>query len=267
MGGSLPITAYVRTMNEASRIEAVVRRAKESCSEVLVVDSGSTDNTVALAEAAGARVIVQPWLGNGRQKRVAEAEAAHDWLLDLDADELIDGDLASALRELFASSEPEPGAYRIRLTTVPPYPKGVVWNAVRPDWRAKLYHRHAFQMPDHEAWDQLDIPAGTKVGKLSGRLLHYAFLDIGHQVTKMNRVSGVRAHLGNPKGPASLRLRILFGFPMYFFKKYIQHRYWTAGVYGFAVAAVIASNRWLRDVKMYEIYLREQGVNDIREES
>ena len=75
MGGSLPITAYVRTMNEASRIEAVVRRAKESCSEVLVVDSGSTDSTVALAEAAGARVIVQPWLGNGRQKRVAEAEA------------------------------------------------------------------------------------------------------------------------------------------------------------------------------------------------
>ena len=266
MGGSLPITAYVRTMNEASRIEAVVRRAKESCSEVLVVDSGSTDSTVALAEAAGARVIMQSWLGNGRQKRVAEAEATHDWLLDLDADELIDGDLAIALRELFTSSEPEPGAYRIRLTTVPPYPKGAVWNAVRPDWRAKLYHRHAYQMPDHEAWDQLDIPSGRNVRKISGRLLHYAFLDIEHQVGKMNRVSGVRAKSGRFKSPWSLRLRILFGFPLYFFKKYIQHRYWTAGVYGFAVAAVIASNRWLRDVKMYEHMLDKDGKNQISDQ-
>ena len=67
----------------------VVRAARAVAAEVIVVDSGSTDDTIAQAEAAGARVLRQEWLGNGKQKRIGEDACRHDWVLDLDADEII----------------------------------------------------------------------------------------------------------------------------------------------------------------------------------
>lgn len=66
-------------------IADVVRAALQVADEVVVVDSGSADDTAALAQAAGARVIRCEWRGNGRQKRIAEDACRHDWLLDLDA--------------------------------------------------------------------------------------------------------------------------------------------------------------------------------------
>lgn len=63
--------------------------------------------------------------------------------------------------------------------------------------------------------------------------------------------------------PWTLALSILFGFPFYLFKKFVAHKMYRVGVYGFACAAVIGSNRWLKVVKMYEKHLENDGVNEI----
>lgn len=98
-----PLTGVVVACNEADRIERCVASLRAICAEVLVVDSGSTDATRERAEALGARVVEQAWLGFARQKNLAIALAEQPWVLLLDADEWLDADALAELRALFHS--------------------------------------------------------------------------------------------------------------------------------------------------------------------
>ncbi len=260
---SIPLSCYIRTLNEARRIGPVVEKVIQTGAEVIIVDSGSSDDTREIARAAGAKVIEKKWEGNGFQKRNGEDAASNDWLLDLDADEILSLELQEEIHTLFSGDEPEPGIYSLKLVTVPPVPKGAVWTHCCLARRNKLYHKSIVRMPAHAAWDQFKVPKGITPQKLKGTLLHYSFADIEQQMNKMNRVSTVRANETHLKPKGMLALRILFGFPFYLFKKWILHKMYRAGVYGFACAAVIASNRWLKDVKMYERHLAKKGRNEI----
>ena len=259
-----PISAYIRTLNEAPMIADVVAAALQVADEVLVIDSGSTDDTVALAQNAGAKIIEQPWLGNGRQKRVGENAACHDWLLDLDADEIVSSALAAEITALFAAGEPADPIYRTDLALVPPV--GRVWLSFGRQKRHKLYDRRIVRQPDHDAWDQFEIPADIRVGRLENPILHHAFDGVAGFQGKLNKHSSVRAEKLPLRSPVSLALRIIFGFPFYFVKKYVLQQYFRGGVYGFALAALSAQGRWLKDVKMWERMKRERaGVNEDRQ--
>ena len=84
---------------------------------------------------------------------------------------------------------------------------------------------------------------------MEARLLHYAFSDAGHLTAKLNRNSSIPVPL---KSKSYLRVRILFGLPWYFGKRYFLDQYFRGGVYGFALAMIYGHARWLRDVKMWE---------------
>lgn len=252
LNASPPISCYIRTKNEESRIGDVIKAAFQVCSEVIVVDSESTDQTREIAESLGAKVILQPWLGNGHQKRIGEEAAENDWLLDLDADEVVSEALAAAIKKLFARGEDLDDIYSLKLVTIAP--TGKVWHDSCLAWRNKLYRKSKFQMPAHKAWDQLAIPKGTKIQNLDGDLLHNSFENIAHLLTKMNRVSTVRANEKKLKPLWVVCLRIIFSFPLYFCKKYLKQGMFKEGIYGFSSAVIMASQRWLCDVKMYEIH-------------
>lgn len=259
----IPLSCYIRTLNEEARIGPVIDKAIEIGAEVIVVDSCSTDRTREIAEAAGATVIERKWPGNGFQKRNGEDAASNDWLLDLDADEVLSPALQNEIKALFANGTPEPGIYSLKLVSVPPVPKGAVWYRSNLAWRNKLYHRSLIRMPEHTAWDQLDLPSGIRPKKLKGDLLHYAFLDLAQQIDKCNKSSTVRSLETRLKPKGYLALRILFGFPIYFSKVYFKLQMFRQGIYGFACSIIIAANRWLKDVKMYELHLAKGGRNEI----
>lgn len=103
----LPLSGVVIAKNEGDRIGRCVASLVPVCREVVVLDSGSTDDTAAAAEAAGARVVQQPWLGFADQKNAAIVQAKQPWVLLLDADEWLDDGAAGALRALFASGAVE----------------------------------------------------------------------------------------------------------------------------------------------------------------
>ena len=250
-----PISCYIRTFNEERMIGRVVEAAYQVAREVVVVDSGSTDQTRAIAEEKGARVVEQPWLGNGLQKRVGEDACNHDWLLDLDADEVVTPELAASIKALFAEGEPPDLAYHLTLMTVPAF--GKPWHDFALANRAKLYDRRRIRMREHKEWDQLDLPKGFSPNVLEGRLAHYSFSDFEHYVAKRNRVSSARARHLTLKPRWVLILRILFGYPVYFARHYFQRGHIKNGVYGFAIAGAAAFGRWMRDVKMYERYLKD----------
>lgn len=253
---AIPLSCYIRTLNEAHRIGPVVRAALKAASEVVVVDSGSKDGTVEAAKAAGARVIHNPWPGNGYQKRVGEEACSHDWLLDLDADEVIDDELAASIRALFANGEPQASMYALKLVIAPP--AGEPWRDFALTWRAKLYDRRRHRMPADEMWDQLEEKRSAKPPRLDGAILHYSFTDLKDFIAKLNRGSSNRAARMKPRSIPALGLRILFGFPVYFTKTYLARGYWRGGLYGFVVATILANARWQRDAKMFEQALMER---------
>jgi glycosyltransferase involved in cell wall biosynthesis len=254
---AVPVSCYIRTLNEERKIGPVLASVRDLVEETVVVDSGSTDATVAIADAMGARVIRQAWLGNGRQKRVGEDHCRNDFLLDLDADEVVSPELATEIRALFADGAPPRPVYELRLVTVPPV--GEPWHDFGVRRRHKLYDRRVVRQPDHKAWDQFKVPAGVKVGRLSGALLHYAFGDLAQVVAKLNRASTVRATETRRRSRAEAGLRVLFALPVYFLKHYLQRGLFRAGIYGVSLAAISAFGRWLRDAKMYEQILASEA--------
>jgi glycosyltransferase involved in cell wall biosynthesis len=257
----VPVSCYIRTLNEERKIAEVIAAARSLVSEVVVVDSGSTDATVAIAGALGARVIRQEWLGNGCQKRFAEDQCRHDFLLDLDADEIVSPALADEIRALFRAGPPPHPVYELELVMVPP--SGRPWHGFWLAHRTKLYDRRVVRAPDHRAWDQFEVPAGVRVGRLSAPLYHHSFRDLAHMVAKLNRVSTVRA-IEAPRSRLTAGLRVLFAFPAYFLKHYLMRGLFRAGVYGFALASILAYARWLRDAKTYEWFVlnRARGAQE-----
>src|SRR5262245_1747997 len=92
------ISATIITFNEGDRIADAIR-SLSCCDEVIVVDSGSTDSTREIASAMGARVFTREWDGYSGQKNFAAAQAQHDWILSIDADERLSGELNAEISE------------------------------------------------------------------------------------------------------------------------------------------------------------------------
>lgn len=258
-----PVSCYIRTLDEGDRIGATVRAAFGVAREVVVVDSGSSDGTVAAAEAEGARVIEQAWLGGGHQKRVGEDACSHDWLLDLDADELVTEELAKEIGNLFADGEPTADVYGIALTFVDP--SGRVWRRARAPRRNKLYDRRKVRQPAHGAWDQFRIPDGLLAHRLDGPLLHYAFDDIAHLSRKQGAAMVRRVRFLDSARPASTALKVYFGLPYFFFRNYVLRRTWREGAYGFMFSLTTAYNHWLRYAMLHERRLKKGGTRQSNE--
>ena len=135
-----PLSVAIITLNAAAQLEECLKSA-HFADDIVVVDSGSTDGTQALAERYGARIIAQPWLGFGPQKQFAVNAARHDWVLCLDADERVSPALRAAIES--ALTQPAHGAYRFARCNrfLGRYLKH---DKDYPDWSLRLFnHRQA----------------------------------------------------------------------------------------------------------------------------
>lgn len=168
----MKISAVIITYNEASNI----REAIESVAwadEILVVDSGSTDETCEIAEGSGARVLTEPWRGFARQKQFATDQATHDWIFSLDADERISVKLTDeilAFKQL-PDNNLEQG-YRIpRLAKY--MGREIRGGGWYPDWQLRFFHRKAGKWKDVAIHESFGLNDDAKCGKLSGDILHF----------------------------------------------------------------------------------------------
>ncbi|MEM1346096.1 MAG: glycosyltransferase family 2 protein [Pseudomonadota bacterium] len=249
-GGRLPISAFIITLNEAARLERTLA-ALWFCDQVVVVDSGSSDDTVALAKAAGAEVHVRAWQGYGLQKAHAETLCRHDWLLNVDADEVVTPALADALVALFAGGAPEPCAWRVAILNV--YPGAARPRPLANDYCVvRFYHRSVARYRAHPLFDRVLVDDGVAIGRLRGALWHYPLLSWAHFVEKENRYTSYQAKAARLRPRWVLLLRLGVEFPFQFMKFYLIRRHITGGWQGFVFATTAAYARFLRIAKLLE---------------
>ena len=149
------LSCCIISHNEGDRIERCIRAARGIVDDIVVVDFGSSDDTVSKAQSLGARVIFSAWDGYGPQKRVAEDRALHDWIRNLDADEVITDELAGEIAALMRMRVPPLPAYWFRQVTVyPGKDKPRLWadyhNYVR------LYDRRRVRFRESRVHDTVD---------------------------------------------------------------------------------------------------------------
>ncbi len=176
------------TRNEAANLPRTLASVRWA-NEIVVVDSGSTDATLAIARSAGARVFEEPWKGFAAQKNSAIAHSISDWILSLDADEEVSPQLAQEIQALLAG-EPAFSAYRIpRLNhfLAVPLRHGGYW----PDPKLRLFRRGAAQFADRPVHESMQ--ANGPVGQLKGPLIHHCYPTLSDYIEHMNRYSSIAA--------------------------------------------------------------------------
>lgn len=252
-----PLSIFIIALNEADRIGNTIAAVQTLSDDIVVVDSGSTDGTQAIAERLGARVVFNPWPGYGQQKRFAEEQCRHDWLLNLDADEVVPADLAAEIAALFARGAPPADAYKLRIAEIFPgerAPHRFAY-ALAP---VRLYRKAKGRYSASPVHDRVDLTPNAKVDRLKGTVHHFSVRSLGEQMEKLNSYSDAQADDLDARGATVSVFRLIVEFPANFIKAYIGRRHALRGVYGFMTAMNYAFYRYLRVAKHWERRLQRR---------
>ncbi len=242
-----PVSVAIITLNAASQLAACLDSVRFA-DELVIIDSGSTDGTQALAEARGARVIQQPWLGFGPQKQFAVDAASHDWVLCLDADERVSPELRASIEN--ALSAPSTAAFRFPrcnrfLGRYLKYGEGY------PDWSLRLFDRRHARWSDDAVHEK--VIADGAIGQLSGDLLHDSAESLANYLTKQNRYTTLAAEMAVAAGKRSSLGRLALSPLVRFIKFYFIRQGFRDGLPGLIHIAIGCFNSFLKYAKMVEL--------------
>ena len=244
------LTVTIITKNEARHITDCIRSARFA-DEVVVVDCGSTDDTVALARAAGAIVHEMDWAGDGPQKNRAIDRASGDWFFSLDADERIPPELATEIRR--AIEQPSVDAFRVpRLSAYCGQfmRHGGWW----PDLNVRLGRRGKARYTETEVHATIRVEGAT--ADLQSHLVHYSFPDLESVVDKLNRYSSAGARDMAARGKEVSFSRAVASGWWAFMRTYFLQAGFLDGRRGFMLAVSNAEGTYYRYLKRW---LMQQG--------
>lgn len=247
----MQLSVYLITKNEEDRLGKTLAQAAKVADEILVIDSGSTDKTLEIAESFGAKILHHDWVSYCDQKYFAEQQCAHDWVLMLDADEVLSEELVNEINRLKAS-KPEYNAYKLKIVNMFPQDKKPrrFAHSFTP---VRLYNRKFASMPkDLYNKDRVKVAEGEKIGRLKNHIHHFCILTLEQATKKYNiHSSELVKTLAAEKRKVS-KLRIFTEFPRQFLHYYFGKRYCLLGTQGYIQALVLANFRFLKIAKYYE---------------
>ena len=227
----LPLSVVVVVRNEARNIAACLQPWREAGCELLVADNGSTDGTPELAAAAGARVLHLAWKGYGATKNEANALAANDWILSLDADEVADAELVQAIVNLPPEAWAPGHAWRLRRRLV--YLGRVLrFGAAAAEFRIRMFRRSEGQWNTAAVHEDVSFQTPVKLQTLPGCLLHYSVQDEAQHRERLRHYATLFAEQGRKVPAWKPLLSPLFGF----LKNYVFRLGFLDGYAGFRYA-------------------------------
>ncbi len=259
MTPTTPISAVVMTKDEAANLPDCLA-ALAWADEQLVVDSFSTDETVALAQQAGARVVQHPFENYAAQRNFAQTQAAHDWILFVDADERVTPALAAEIQALAASGRiAEANAYHIQrvhlisgrwFSTPPDRPATPQLRAaIRKHEVPRLYNRGqaVWERALHEVV-QVPEPHGV----LDGAICHYASTNLSAGLASFNSYTDIEAAYLHRQGRRTSVVGAALRGVRAAVYHYVVQGWWRNGEHGLMMALIAGVSKFVNYVKLWE---------------
>jgi len=246
------ITGTIITLNEEKNIAACVKSLQLVCDEIIVLDSQSNDKTIEIAKNLGAKVIIQPYLGDGPQKAFAANQATNDWILSIDADERIDEELVAAIRKSNLNTSSTFDAYFINRKTYIGNEWVKVWY---PDKIVRLYNRKSANFESKRGHAKVIYNNATQLG---GHIIHYSFSNYDELINQSIKFCIRNANMLKEKnkkiGPLDPLLHALAAFV----RKYILKRGFLHGESGLTISITTAFSSYMKYVIARRHYLKKE---------
>jgi glycosyltransferase involved in cell wall biosynthesis len=239
------LTVTIIAANEADRIGRAIQSVTFA-DEVLVVDSGSTDDTVAVARALGAKVIQTDWPGYREQKNRAAGWAKNDWVLGLDADEYIDSTLAASIKA--ALIDPKVAGFEMDRQghwMGAPITRGT-W---RPDRSVRLFDRRRGAWAGGSVHERVEVEGPTD--RLAGDIQHHPFRDLNEQLGDMQRYADLFVSDALDAGRRARLIDVVIRPTAHFLKALILKQGFRDGVRGLCLAVLGATAVMLKWGMLY----------------
>lgn len=239
------LSVIIITKNETENIRDCLESVAWA-DEIIVVDSGSTDDTVAIAREFTQRVYEHDWPGFGAQKNRALGYANNDWVLSIDADERVTLELRSEMEAVMAS--PQADAYEIpRLSSF--CGRFMLHSGWYPDYVLRLFRRGTGCFSDALVHESVQVQG--KVARLRKPLMHFSYRDIDDVLCKLNSYSSAASDMLQRRGKkGSLAQAVLHG-SWAFIRTYFLRAGFLDGREGFMVAVMNAENSYYRYLKLW----------------
>ena len=240
----MKITATIITLNEERKIARAIESLR-CVDEIVILDSGSSDRTVELAEKLGARTIEVAWKGYANQKNLAADEASNDWILSLDADEALSEALEGEIWNL-KKNGPKHDAYTMpRLAQY--MGRWILHSGWYPDRKIRLYDRRKARWVGDFVHETLQV--NGRVGRLESNILHFTCDSLSEHLKTMDHYTTLAAaELASRKEPVHLR-RLIFDPAWTFFRTYFLQRGFLDGLEGLTIAYMAAMYTFLKYAK------------------
>ncbi len=244
------LSAAIITFNEEHNIRACLESVAWF-DEIIVVDSGSTDRTVALCKDYTDRIVERPWPGHVLQKQFALDQATGDWILSLDADERLSGAAAADIRTHVIDKNPEADGFIFpRLSCY--LGRWIRHGGWFPDCKLRLVRRGCARWGGKDPHDKLELSGTAR--KLQGEILHYVYRDISHQLATIDSFSGITAAQWLRSNKRLSLFELVFRPPVRFLEMYAWKRGFLDGMPGLIIAVLSSYYVFLKYAKLWELH-------------
>ena len=258
MKSSLKLSAVIITYNEEDNIGRCLDSVKETADEIVVVDSFSSDATADICRSRGVEFIQHPFEGHIEQKNYALSCAGNDYVLSLDADEVLSDTLVASIQAAKQRWSADGYSMNRRTRYCGRWIRHCGWY---PDRKIRLWDRRQGQWGGVNPHDHVVMEPGSRLDHLNGDLLHYSYPTIRHHVSQINRFSDIAAREAFADGRRSnLLLDICLNPTLTFFKKYFLKLGILDGYEGFVISTSTAYGKFLKYIKLRE--LEKQKTED-----
>lgn len=248
---TLPLSVAIVCRNNERTIGRTLASVKDLASEIVAVDSGSTDGTIALLENAGATIIRSAWLGHIRTKQTALDACTQEWVLALDSDESLEPTLADSIRKTLVGA-PIADGFEIN--------RKVWWDGVwlnhawQPEWRLRLVRRGKFRWGGYDPHDALEPADGgvASVTRLAGDMRHESFTTMAEHLAAQARYAEIAAESYLKMGRRTNVWKMTFNPVSAFLKQLILRQAFRDGWRGWAAAGAVAATTLMKHLVLLE---------------
>jgi len=247
------ISVLLPTFNNAEIIRATLESIQWA-DEILVVDSFSTDSTLDICREYGARIIQHEYIQSSKQKNWAIPQCAHEWVLQIDTDEVLEAGAKEEILTRTAAAPPEVHAFALpRKNHV--LGKWISTANLYPDLQTRVFRRDVGRFEDKEVHAHVSVPG--KIEVLEHNVLHYGMTSISKQLSNIDRYSRYQADELRKRGKRFRWTQLILRPPAVFAYYYFRKLGFTAGYRGLLIATLNATQDFWAHAKLWELEVSE----------